>query len=56
MSAFFFLFNWKITFNNKYLNSVMDYLQLTSHFTVHFPSLMSVVILLFIKSQLPAHT
>ena len=41
--------------NNKYLNYVMCYLQLQSHFTVHFPNLMSVEILLFIKSQLTAH-
>jgi hypothetical protein len=28
---FFFQFNWSITFNNKYLNWLMFYLQLTQY-------------------------
>jgi hypothetical protein len=51
-----FWFNWNITFNNKYLNYVMCYWQLTSQFIMHFPNLMSIDILLFVKSQLTTHS
>jgi hypothetical protein len=42
-----FEFKWKVTFNSKYLNCVIFYLQQTAH----IPSFAAVEILLFENSQ-----
>jgi hypothetical protein len=58
-SEWFLEFNWKSTFNSKYLNCVTVYLQLTLHictFAVNLPSLITVEFLLFIKSQFIINT
>jgi hypothetical protein len=45
-----FEFDWKITFNNTYLNYVMFYLRLHNTFAKYVPNLITVGFLFFIKS------
>jgi len=47
----FFKFNFKVTFNNKYIYVVILYLQMTQHVAILIPRLITVEFLLFIKSQ-----
>jgi len=46
---------WKITFSNKYLNNVYFTYILFSTFTVHVPSLITVELLLIVKSKFTAN-